>query len=142
MTYVEELQSYDVHGVKIYYVLKIFSQIIIIVKRILNKICKFNNFCNIYIWGVSRQLPQRAARKPQIVLFLTYVYDTRMYFEKLFDKRFRCIFSSAFQWCRQFFWNFPFWSSKTLSNSISHRKHLGHASENILSYVKNAQLSI
>ena len=30
------------------------------------------------IWGVSRQLPQRAARKPQIVLFQTHVYDTKM----------------------------------------------------------------
>ena len=48
------------------------------------------------IWGVSRQLPQRATREPQIVLFLTHVYDTKMYFKKLFDKRFRRIFSSAF----------------------------------------------
>ena len=31
------------------------------------------------IWGVSRQLSQRAAREPQIVLFLTHVYDTKMY---------------------------------------------------------------
>ena len=53
-----------------------------------------------YIWGVSRQLSQRAAREPQIVLFLTHVYDTKKYFKKLFDKRFRRIFSSAFQWCR------------------------------------------
>ena len=49
------------------------------------------------IWGVSRQLSQRAARDPQIVLFLTHVYDTKMYLKKLFDKRFRRIFSSAFQ---------------------------------------------
>ena len=34
-----------------------------------------------YICGVSRQLPQRAAREPQIVLFLTHVYDTKMYFK-------------------------------------------------------------
>ena len=94
------------------------------------------------IWGVLRQLPQRAAREPQIVQFLTYVYDTKMYFKKLFDKRFRRIFSSAFQWCRQFFRNFPFWPSKTLSHSISNRKHFGHSLGNILFYVKNAQLSI
>ena len=53
-----------------------------------------------YIWGISRQLPQRAARKPQIVIFLTHVYDTKNYLKELFDKRFRRIFSSAFQWCR------------------------------------------
>ena len=53
-----------------------------------------------YIWGVSRQLSQRAAREPQIVLFVTHVYDTKKYLKKLFDKRFRRIFSSAFQWCR------------------------------------------
>ena len=35
----------------------------------------------IHIWGVSRQLPQRAAREPQIVLFLTHVYDTKTYFK-------------------------------------------------------------
>ena len=46
----------------------------------------------LYIWGVSRQMPQRAARKPKIVLFLTHVYDTKMYLKKLFDKRFRRIF--------------------------------------------------
>ena len=34
---------------------------------------------NICIWGVSRQLPQRAACEPQIVPFLTHVYDTKMY---------------------------------------------------------------
>ena len=52
------------------------------------------------IWGVSCQLSQRAAREPQLVLFLTHVYDTKKYLKKLFDKRFRRIFSSAFQWCR------------------------------------------
>ena len=52
------------------------------------------------LWGVSRQLSQRAAREPQIVLFLTHVYDTKKYLKKLFDKRFRRIFSSAFQWRR------------------------------------------
>ena len=31
-------------------------------------------------------------REPQIVQFLTHVYDTKMYFKKLFDKRFRRIF--------------------------------------------------
>ena len=94
------------------------------------------------IWGVSRQLPQRAAREPQIVLFLTHVYDTKMYFKKLFDKCFRRIFFSAFQRCRQFFRNFPFSPSKTLSYSIARGKHRGHSLENILSCVKNAQLSI
>ena len=93
-----------------------------------------------YIWGVSRQLPQRAARELQIVQFITHVYDTKMYFKTLFDKYFRRIFSSAFQWCRQFFRNFPFWPSKTLSHSISNRKHFGHSLGNILSYVKNAHL--
>ena len=37
----------------------------------------------IHIWGVSRQLPQRVAREPQIVLFLTHIYDTKMCFKKL-----------------------------------------------------------
>ena len=94
------------------------------------------------IWGVSYQLPQRAVRDPQIVLFLTHVYDTKMYLKKFFDKRFRRIFSSTFQWCRQFFRDFPFSPSKSLSHSISRRKHLGHSLKNILSYVKNAQLPI
>ena len=42
-------------------------------------------------WLVDRAIAN------QIVQFLTYVYDTKMYFKKLFDKRFRRIFSSAFQ---------------------------------------------
>ena len=50
-----------------------------------------------FIKGVSRQLSQRAARELQIVLFLTHVYDTKKYLKKLFDKRFRRIFFSAFQ---------------------------------------------
>ena len=50
----------------------------------------------IHIWGFARQLSQRAAREPQIVLYLTHVYDTKKYFKKLVDKRFRRIFSSAF----------------------------------------------
>ena len=73
------------------------------------------------IWGVSRQLSQRAAREPQIVLFLTHVYDTKMYLKKLFDKRFRRIFSPAFQWYRQFFRNFPFSPSKTLAFYFSQK---------------------
>ena len=52
------------------------------------------------IWGVSRQLSQRVAREPQIVLFQTHVYDTKKYLKKLLDKRFRRIFSSAYQWRR------------------------------------------
>ena len=32
-----------------------------------------------HICGVSRELPQRAARESQILLFLTHVYDTKMY---------------------------------------------------------------
>ena len=59
----------------------------------------------LYRWGVSGQLPQRAECEPQIVLFLTHVYDTKIYFKKLFDKRFRRIFSSVVLWCRQFFRN-------------------------------------
>ena len=128
-------------------------RIMILISDFLHSIWRIQYFClevrkslgfsrNKSIWGVSRQLPQRAARESQIVLFLTHDYDTKMYLKKWFDKRFRRIFSSAFQWCRQFFRNFTFWSSKTLSNSISRRKHLGHSLENILSYVKNAQLSI
>ena len=39
-------------------------------------------------------MSQRAAREPQIVLFLTHVYDTKKYLKKLFDKRFRRIFFS------------------------------------------------
>ena len=58
--------------------------------------------------GVSRQLRQRAAREPQIVLFLTHIYDTKICFKKLFDKRFRRILSSVFQWRRQFFEIFHF----------------------------------
>ena len=75
----------------------------------------------IYIWGVSRQLSQRAAREPQIVLFLTHVYDTKMYLKKLFDKRFRRSFSSAFQWCKQFFQNFSFSPSKSTKHVISQK---------------------
>ena len=77
--------------------------------------------CGLYKWGVSRQLPQRAAREPQIVLFLTHVYNTKMYLQKLFDKRFRRIFSSAFQWCKQFFRNFPFSHSKSTKSVISQK---------------------
>ena len=77
--------------------------------------------CPWVIWGVSRQLPQRAAREPQIVLFLTHVYDTKIYLKKLFDKRFRRIFSSAFQWYRQFFRNFPFSPSKRTKSVISQK---------------------
>ena len=54
-----------------------------------------------------------AAHERQIPLFLTHVYDSRMYLTKLFDKRFRRIFSSAFQWCSQFSRNFPFSPSKS-----------------------------
>ena len=74
-----------------------------------------------YIWGVSRQLPQRAARESQIVLFLTNVHDIKIYLKKLFDKRFRRIFSSAFQWCRQFFRNCPFSPSKSTKRVISQK---------------------
>ena len=49
------------------------------------------------VFSLTQPTVQRAARKPQIVLFLTHVYDTKMYLKKLFDKRFRRIFSSAFQ---------------------------------------------
>ena len=44
-----------------------------------------------------------AARERQIMLFSNRVYDINMHFKKLCDKRFRRIFSSAFQWCRWFF---------------------------------------
>ena len=78
-------------------------------------------FCKRYIWVVSRQLSQRAAREPQIVLFLTHIYDTKMCFKKLFDERFRRIFSSAFQWRRQFFRNFPFSPQKSTKRVISQK---------------------
>ena len=42
------------------------------------------------------------ARKRQIMLFPSRVYDINMHLKKLCDKRFRRIFSSAFQWCRWF----------------------------------------
>ena len=106
--------------------------------------CTFHaNQCpsSVHLRRFASTAPARGAR-PQIVLFLTHVYDTKMNFKKLFDKRFRRIFSSAFQWRRQFFRNFPFWPSKTLSHSISNKKHFGHSFGNILSYVENAQLSI
>ena len=60
----------------------------------------------------------------------------------MFDKRFDVFFSQLSNDVGSFFRNFPFLSSKTLSHSISRKKHLGHSLENILSYVKNAQLSI
>ena len=66
-------------------------------------------------------LPQRAAREPQIVLFLTHVYNTKTYLKKLFDKRFRPIFSSAFQWCRQFSRNFSLSPSKSTKRVISQK---------------------
>ena len=74
-----------------------------------------------YIWDVSCQLPQRAAREPQIVLYLTHVYDNKIYLKKLFDKRVRRIFSSAFQWCRQFIRNFPFSPLKSTKRVISQK---------------------
>ena len=83
-----------------------------------SNLCTINMY-TILIWGVSRQLPQRAAREPQTVLFLTHIYDTKMCFKKLFDKRFRRIFSSAFQWRRQFFRNFPFSAPKSTKRDIS-----------------------
>ena len=55
------------------------------------------------------------------MLCLTHVYYTKMYLEKLFDKRFRRIFSSAFQWCRQFSRNFPFSPSKSTKRVISQK---------------------
>ena len=60
------------------------------------------------IWGVSRQLSQRAAREPPIVLFLTHVYDTKKYLKKLFDKRFRRIFSQLSNDVGSFFEIFHF----------------------------------
>ena len=42
-----------------------------------------------------------------------FVYDTKTYLKKFYDKHFRRIFSSAFQWCRQFSRNFPFSPSST-----------------------------
>ena len=62
-----------------------------------------------------------AARERQIPLFLTHVYDTRIYLKKLFDKRFRRIFSSAFQWCSHFSRNFPFSPSKSTKRVISQK---------------------
>ena len=59
-----------------------------------------------------------AARERQIMLYLSRFYDINMHFKKLCDKRFRRIFSSAFQWCRWFFWNFPF----SPPTSIKHTK--------------------
>ena len=53
-----------------------------------------------------------AARDRQIVLYLAHVYDTKTYLKKFYDKHFRRIFSSAFQWCRQFSRNFPLSPSK------------------------------
>ena len=73
------------------------------------------------IWGVSRQLSQRAAREPYIVLFLTHVYDTKMYLKKLFNKHFRRIFSSTFQWRKQFFQNFSFSPWKSTKHVISQK---------------------
>ena len=69
------------------------------------------------IWGVSRQLSQRGER--QIVLYIAHVYDTKTNLKKYYDKHFRRIFSSAFQWCRQFSRNFPFSPSKSTKRVIS-----------------------
>ena len=49
-----------------------------------------------YMRRFTSTVPARGAQ-PQIVLLLTHVYDTKKYLKKLFDKRFRRIFFSAFQ---------------------------------------------
>ena len=63
----------------------------------------------------------RAPRERQIMLFSSRVYDINMHFKKLCDKRFRRIFSSALQWCRWFFQNFPFSPSKSIKHTISRK---------------------
>ena len=60
-----------------------------------------------------------AARERQIVLYLAHVYNTKMYLKKFYEKHFRRIFSSAFQWCRQFSRNFPFSPSESTKRDIS-----------------------
>ena len=60
-----------------------------------------------------------AARERQIVLYPVHVYDTRTYLEKFYDKHFWRLFSSAFQWYRQFSRNFSFSVSKSTKRVIS-----------------------
>ena len=55
-----------------------------------------------YLWIMHMRrftstVPARDARAPNRAISITHVYDTRKYFKKLFDKRLRRIFSSAFQ---------------------------------------------
>ena len=71
------------------------------------------------------------------MLFLTHVYDTKMYLKKLFDKRFRRIFSSAFQWRKQFFQNFSFSPSKSTK-----KLYLKKCIFNIFFYPLDLKLSI
>ena len=73
------------------------------------------------IYEAFRLNSPSAARERQIMLFSSRVYDINMHLKKLCDKRFRRIFSSAFQWCRWFFRNFPFSPSKSIKHTISRK---------------------
>ena len=73
----------------------------------------------LYIYEAFHVNCPGAARERQIVLYLAHVYDTKTYFQKFYDKHFRLIFSSAFQWCRQFSRKFPFSPSKSTKRVIS-----------------------
>ena len=60
-----------------------------------------NTLCYTFIAHMRRftsTAPARGARAPnRAISYLSHIYDTKMCFKKLFDKRFRRIFSSAFQ---------------------------------------------
>ena len=71
-----------------------------------------------------RPIAQRGARAPiSCELYPAHVYDTKTYIKKFYDKHFRHIFSSAFQWCRQFSQNFPLSPSKATKHVISQKVH-------------------
>ena len=78
-----------------------------------------------------------AARERQIVLYLAHVYDTKTYLKKFYDKHFRRIFSSTFQWYRQFYRNFPFSPSKSTK-----RVYFKKCIFNIFFYSLDRKLSI
>ena len=71
--------------------------------------------CPIYSVGKWRR--SRAGVVAALPLLLIFL-------KKLFDKRFRRIYFSAFQWCRQFFQNFLFSPSKSTKRVISQKMYL------------------
>ena len=69
---------------------------------------KERNIHFFYIWGVSRQLSQSTAREPQIVLFLTHVYDTKKYLKNCLISAFDVLFPQLSNDAGSFFEIFHF----------------------------------